>query len=47
MTFGSIRFTGPKVKGVPRDASRVTGSDGSAYYTTDHYDSFITFRSGG
>jgi guanyl-specific ribonuclease Sa len=38
----------PNVKGVPRDASRVvTGSDGSAYYTSDHYDSFIMFRSGG
>lgn len=35
----------PNVKGVPRDARRlVTGSDGSAYYTTDHYLSFIQFR---
>jgi guanyl-specific ribonuclease Sa len=34
-----------KIKGVPRDASRlVTGSDGSAFYTTDHYLSFIQFR---
>jgi guanyl-specific ribonuclease Sa len=35
----------PNIKGVPRDARRlVTGSDGSAYYTTDHYLSFIQFR---
>ena len=35
----------PNVKGVPRDARRlVTGSDGSAYYTTDYYLSFIQFR---
>jgi RHS repeat-associated protein len=32
----------PKVKGVDRGEERlVTGSDGSAYYTTDHYLSFI------
>ncbi len=31
----------PKVKGKNRGAERlVTGSDGSAYYTYDHYDSF-------
>ncbi len=35
----------PNIKGVPRDARRlVTGSDGSAFYTTDHYLSFIQFR---
>jgi guanyl-specific ribonuclease Sa len=35
----------PNVKGIPRDARRlVTGNDGSAYYTTDHYRSFIQFR---
>lgn len=34
-----------KVKGVDRDGRRlVTGSDGSAYYTTDHYVSFIQIR---
>jgi len=38
----------PKVKGVPRDASRLlTGSDGSAHHTSNHYESFILFRSGG
>ncbi|XBB67846.1 polymorphic toxin-type HINT domain-containing protein [Nocardioides sp. WV_118_6] len=34
-----------KVKGIPRDGRRlVTGSDGSAYYTSDHYASFTQFR---
>lgn len=34
-----------KVKGVDRDGRRlVTGSDGSAFYTTDHYLSFIQIR---
>ncbi|UJP39781.1 ribonuclease domain-containing protein [Cellulomonas palmilytica] len=38
----------PYVKGVDRGAERiVTGSDGSAYYTSDHYRSFIQFWSGG
>ena len=46
---GSITYRewdlSPNIKGVPRDARRlVTGSDGSAYYTTDHYLSFIQFR---
>ncbi|MFW0119347.1 ribonuclease domain-containing protein, partial [Rothia sp. P5764] len=37
----------PKVKGIPRTADRlVTGSDGSAYYTTNHYKSFIMMRQG-
>lgn len=32
----------PKVKGVSRDGERlVTGSDGSAYHTTDRYKNFI------
>jgi ribonuclease T1 len=32
----------PKVKGKNRGAERlVTGSDGSAWYTKDHYDSFV------
>ncbi len=32
----------PKIKGVNRGAERlVTGSDGKAYYTKDHYKSFI------
>lgn len=35
----------PNVKGIPRNSDRlVTGSDGSAYYTTDHYKNFILFR---
>lgn len=34
----------PYVKGVDRGAERlVTGSDGSAYYTGDHYGSFLQF----
>ncbi|WP_461109531.1 ribonuclease domain-containing protein [Tessaracoccus terricola] len=29
----------------PRGMERlVTGSDGSAYYTRDHYESFVTMR---
>lgn len=32
----------PKIKGVDRGEERlVTGSDGSAYYTADHYQTFI------
>lgn len=35
----------PKPRGQGRDAERiVTGSDGSAWYTGDHYDSFIRMR---
>ena len=35
----------PKVQGVNRGAERlVTGSDGSAYYTNDHYRTFTTIR---
>jgi guanyl-specific ribonuclease Sa len=35
----------PLKKGVNRGAERlVTGSDGSAYYTKDHYKSFIKIR---
>jgi large repetitive protein len=38
----------PYIKGVDRGPERiVTGSDGSAYYTNDHYNSFTQFRSGG
>lgn len=38
----------PYVKGVDRGGERiVTGSDGSAYYTSDHYRSFTQFWSGG
>lgn len=34
-----------KVKGVGRDGRRlVTGSDGSAYFTTAHYVSFVQIR---
>jgi guanyl-specific ribonuclease Sa len=34
----------PYVKGVDRGPERlVTGSDGSAYYTGDHYGSFLQF----
>lgn len=36
----------PKVKGQNRGAERlVTGSDGSAWYTNDHYQSFIPISS--
>ncbi|MFI5777287.1 ribonuclease domain-containing protein [Nocardia sp. NPDC051570] len=35
----------PKQRGQTRDAERiVTGSDGSAYYTGDHYQTFIRMR---
>jgi ribonuclease T1 len=35
----------PKVQGVNRGAERlITGSDGSAYYTSDHYRTFIKLR---
>lgn len=35
----------PYTKGVNRGAERiVTGSDGSAYWTGDHYDTFLVFR---
>jgi guanyl-specific ribonuclease Sa len=35
----------PKVQGVNRGAERlVTGSDGSAYYTSDHYRTFTKIR---
>jgi guanyl-specific ribonuclease Sa len=35
----------PYVKGVNRGAQRiVTGSDGSAYYTSDHYQTFTRYR---
>ena len=35
----------PKVQGVNRGAERlVTGSDGSAYYTNDHYRTFTKLR---
>lgn len=35
----------PYTKGVNRGPERlVTGSDGSAYYTTNHYDTFTRFR---
>ncbi|MFF0491196.1 ribonuclease domain-containing protein [Nocardia sp. NPDC004068] len=35
----------PKVRGQTRDAERiVTGSDGSAYYTGDHYRTFTKMR---
>ena len=35
----------PKQRGQSRDAERiVTGSDGSAWYTADHYDSFERMR---
>ncbi|HWH93963.1 MAG TPA: RHS repeat-associated core domain-containing protein [Baekduia sp.] len=35
----------PYAKGVNRGGERlVTGSDGSAYYTTNHYDTFTRFR---
>ncbi|MBT2499560.1 hypothetical protein J7E25_10665 [Agromyces sp. ISL-38] len=46
---GSITYrewdVNPYVQGVNRGADRmVTGSDGSAYFTTDHYESFVMFR---
>ncbi len=35
----------PKQRGRGRDAERIiTGSDGSAYYTLDHYDTFTKIR---
>ncbi|MGO9868230.1 MAG: ribonuclease domain-containing protein [Rhodomicrobium sp.] len=35
----------PRVPGVNRGAQRlVTGSDGSAYYTDDHYKTFTQIR---
>lgn len=35
----------PKVKGQSRDDLRVvTGLDGSAYYTNDHYETFTMMR---
>ncbi|MFD4180185.1 ribonuclease domain-containing protein [Rhodococcus sp. NPDC058514] len=35
----------PKQRGKPRDAERiVTGSDGSAWYTGDHYTTFVRIR---
>ncbi|MFG1782024.1 ribonuclease domain-containing protein [Rhodococcus oryzae] len=35
----------PKQRGKPRDAQRiVTGSDGSAWYTGDHYTTFVRMR---
>lgn len=35
----------PNIRGVPRDGRRlVTGNDGSAYYTVDHYVNFVRFR---
>jgi guanyl-specific ribonuclease Sa len=35
----------PKVRGVDRGGERlVTGSDGSAWYTNDHYQSFFRIR---
>jgi len=34
----------PFIKGVNRGTERVViGSDGSAYYTGDHYESFLQF----
>jgi guanyl-specific ribonuclease Sa len=46
---GPIRYrewdVHPYVKGVDRGGDRlVTGSDGSAYHTSNHYDSFVRFR---
>ncbi|MET4609494.1 ribonuclease T1 [Rhodococcus sp. PvR044] len=51
-TDGSGRAVGyrewdvnPKQRGKPRDAQRiVTGSDGSAWYTGDHYTTFVRMR---
>jgi guanyl-specific ribonuclease Sa len=38
----------PNVKGVDRGGERiVTGSDGSAYYTNDHYQWFTQFSGSG
>ncbi|GAC70042.1 ribonuclease domain-containing protein [Gordonia soli] len=38
----------PKRPGRSRDAERiVTGSDGRAWYTADHYDTFVLIREGG
>ncbi|MFT4125882.1 MAG: ribonuclease domain-containing protein [Gordonia sp. (in: high G+C Gram-positive bacteria)] len=38
----------PKQRGRSRDAERiVTGSDGTAWYTADHYDSFVLIRGPG
>jgi len=38
----------PYVKGQNRGPERiVTGSDGSAYFTSDHYSSFTQMRGGG
>jgi ribonuclease T1 len=38
----------PYVKGVDRGPERlVTGNDGSAYYTGDHYESFLQFWGAG
>lgn len=35
----------PYTKGVDRGTERiVTGSDGSAYWTGDHYDTFVLFQ---
>jgi len=35
----------PYVKGVDRGMERlVTGSDGSAYFTSDHFDGFMLVR---
>jgi guanyl-specific ribonuclease Sa len=35
----------PNIKGVDRGKERlVTGSDGSAYSTRDHYDTFVRIR---
>ena len=37
--------TGFLKRGQSRDAERIiTGSDGSAYYTADHYVSFVVIR---
>lgn len=37
----------PYTKGVDRGSERlVTGSDGSAYFTDDHYESFMLVRGG-
>lgn len=35
----------PKVKGVPRDSERIViGSDGSVWYTNDHYKTFVSIK---
>lgn len=37
----------PKIPGQSRDLERIiTGSDGSAYYTFDHYATFMQIRGG-